>query len=211
LLFEPGAGTIGAKPAKVLRMRDDEIAASGWATLRVRGGAEEVVERNLRSHGWRVYLPQFRKYLRGVRIGPGGRRIRSRTGDIVFRPLFGPYVFCEIWPGQSEHALIVTPGVMQLLRQSIYGKPGPLHLLRGEVIEEIRAAVAAGVYDEARPTDRPVKRTDLQIGDRVRTSHGIVAELLDLDERNRALLLMSWLGADRRTMVDAAELELVRA
>lgn len=182
------------------------VAALGWCCATTKVSAEELAAAAIGRAGYRVYLPKYRKILKGVRITADGRRVRSRGYSLALRPLFPNYLFCEIWPEQDLHRLIVCPGVVNLLRR----RSGSPQILRAEVIEEIRAAEARGIFDQARPdTDsaRPMKRFDLHAGDRVRTAQGDVAELLHLDERNRARLLMKWLGADRLTTIDADELE----
>lgn len=72
-----------------------------WAVVAARNGFEEFVESRVRQEGYRVYLPRYRKMLRGIRIGEDGRRVRCRgPGTPVLRPLLAGFLFAELHPGQ---------------------------------------------------------------------------------------------------------------
>lgn len=75
--------------------------APQWAVVSARIGLEEFVEGRLRQAGHRVYLPRYRKILRGIRIDEKGRRVRCRgPGTPVLRPLLGGFLFAELHPGE---------------------------------------------------------------------------------------------------------------
>jgi Transcription termination factor nusG len=74
---------------------------AGWCVVMSKPAAEEIAERSIREAGYRVYLPCYRKILRGSRFGEDGRRIRSRRDEVVLRPLFPLYLFVELCPHQQ--------------------------------------------------------------------------------------------------------------
>lgn len=115
-------------------------------------------------------------------------------------------------PEQRERPILTTPGVARLLRypQDDTGYAAP-KLLGAEVVDEIRRRCDAGEFDQvepATPGKLPIRR-DLKAGDQVRTVAGAVAELRDLDDSGRAMLLMTWFNQRMPTRVaDARGLEL---
>jgi len=203
-----------AKGRGVLPMYDGNDAARllGFLVLMTAPGAEDVVESRLRAAGADAYCPRYRRRLAGVRIDEAtGRRIRTRQpGGVIYRPLFKSYVMAALHVDEDTYAIAHMAGVVKVLRR----ESGTPRLLPVEIVDEIRARVDSGEFDEIAPgpAGKPGKRLDIAAGDRVRTARGAIGELLHLDEAGRAVLLMTWLGADRVTRVnDASELELVRA
>jgi hypothetical protein len=183
---------------------------TGWCCALTRPAAEEVAEKSIRQAGFRVYLPRYRKILRGVRLDETtGRRIRTRgAGEVVMRPLFGQYIFIELHPGQSEHGITIAVGVVKLLRHpAVGGLFGTPKLIDAEVIEEIRLAEQRGDFDQVRGAAPRLRRTDLAPGDQVSTAQGVGAELVGLDDAGRAQVMQTWFNAPRLvTVSDAREL-----
>ena len=188
---------------------------SGWSALFCNPASENAVAVRLRREGWRVYLPLYRKLLRGVII-KGGRRVRTKgPGEIVFRPLFTRYLFVEIdLETQAWTPLSRCHGVDRLVLASreIGSRPG---LIDPDIIELIRSSVDAGDFDDhaARPK---VVREDLRkllaAGEQpaVRLNgFDLVGRLQSLDDGGRASVLIELLGRPIVTRTEAAPLVLV--
>ena len=154
---------------------------SQWATVITKPLSEAAAEMALQSRGWRVYLPRYRKILRGHR--------RGARGEAVLRPLFPRYLFAELRPQWSGIANV--PGVLALVGGMVDGCWRP-YLLAAEVIEEIRQREHAGEWDESREG----RRLDLVVGGMVAIPEldGMLGRLMGLGEDDRARVLIEILG-----------------
>lgn len=188
----------------------------GWCAVFCNPASEDVVALRLSRSGWRCYLPKYRRLLRGVKI-VGGRRIRVKgPGTIVWRPLFPRYLFAEIdLSTQAWSPIANCVGVARLVMES-RDPASPPALIDGEVVELIRASVDAGDFDDV-PPPRVIRhdlKQMLDAGERptVRVNgHDIVGELLGLDDRGRASVLLTLLGRELVTTTDAGPLRVVAA
>ena len=180
----------------------------GWAVVLTKHGSEEIAEGLIIQTGFNVYLPRYRKRLRGVRLGKNGRRIRTRgPGEIVYRALFPNYLFVELTEG-DDPALELIRGVQAVLRRRLpHGGFGPPRLIGSEIIGVIRDIVASGKWDEVGEIDHRSPRVNVKIGDKVRVGAGdwggVIGKLIDLDEQGRARLLTEFLGELREIPVSA--------
>ena len=67
----------------------------GWCVVVTAVRRETEAEAAIERAGYTTFLPRYRRRL-SVRLGPDGRRIRTRgPGSVVFRPLFPLYLFVE--------------------------------------------------------------------------------------------------------------------
>ena len=189
-------------------MVEDAPIAAGWAVVMTRPASEELAERSIGEAGFRAYLPRYRRMLQGYLIRDG-RRVRTRgPGEIVARPLFPRYLFAELHPGQAEDGLGSARGVDHVLRPHRASlETAPATLVRAEVLEAIRLNVDRGRFDTTG------KRTDIKAGDPVGIDSGdyerLIGELLDLDEKGRAHVLLEFLGRPVRAEVSAGALSPV--
>jgi len=164
---------------------------AGWCVVMSKPAAEEIAERSIREAGYRVYLPCYRKILRGSRFGEDGRRIRSRRDEVVSRPLFPLYLFVELCPHQQWSPICRSTGVTRVLGVDTVGRPA---LLAPELVHLIRETERCGEFDEARE-DTGV-RTDLSPGDAVRVPemNNLAATLTRLADHGRAHVVGEVLG-----------------
>jgi transcription antitermination factor NusG len=163
-----------------------------WVAVMTKPLSEEVAARSLEGRGWRVYLPRYRRVLRGVRLDAEGGRHRTRgAGEIVLRPLFRGYLFAEV-EGGLWRGIVGLPGVLRLVTRREGEHMVPRVVDEG-LIEGVREAERSGEFDEVRGDG---VRSDLKIGAQVRVAEldDRVAELVGLDEVGRARVLVEILG-----------------
>lgn len=166
---------------------------------------EPVAERSLRRLGYDPLVIRYNKLIKGCRIAPDGRRIRSRKDEIQARPFIPGYLFLPIVVGDDASEVDGQLGVKRLFRQrDAEGYLGKPKLVRARVVEQIRLAAMA--KDE---TPKQV-RDDLKPGQRIRIPGGIEATLLSLDEAGRAKYVADLFGGQVVGSInDANQLELV--
>jgi transcription antitermination factor NusG len=177
--------------------------APAWLVVVARPSADHIAERTLKASGWRVFVPRYRRVLRGH-----GRKGWSRSGEIVQRSLFGQYIFAEVHPDQTWAPIRRAIGVDRIL--TVASRPA---FVDQATIEELREVVDSGAFDEVNQHGtRMDLRRMLDAGERpiVRyNGSGFVGRLIHLDERGRASLLIEMLGRVNRIQVDAEPLELI--
>lgn len=170
---------------------------SGWMVAFTSPAAEQLAERALTAAGYRAYLPMRREVLRGHNL---------RRSQVRLRPLFQGYVFA-LDDGLGPGAASCAKGVEYLL-------PGAAqlpHLISPESIEAIRTAEHAGMFDDPLPRlpGRPARKEPSQFrpGDRVTVEegpfHGLIGRIVQADDIERVVVLMSLLG--RETTVQTAD------
>lgn len=163
-----------------------------WIVVISKPMNEELAEKSIREAGYHTYLPRYRKILRGVRIDETGRRVRSRHGQVVFRPLFPRYLFAELYPDQQWRAILSASGVMDFIWRG--ERPAAL---KSAIIESVRDMEQRGEFDEARPTE---KRRDIKPGNVVRVEagpyQGFLATIKDVDEAGRVRALVAMFGRE---------------
>ena len=176
-----------------------------WGVVEVRSNKEALAERSLREIGYDPLVVRYIKLIRGARIAPDGRRIRSRKDELQARPFIPGYLFLPLEVDDDATLVDVQRGVKRLFRsRDADGYPAKPKLIRARIVEQIK--IAAAERDE---TPRPV-RSDLKPGDRVRIPGGIEAVLLKLDEKGRAEYMAEILGGQvPGSIKDANLLELV--
>ncbi len=189
-----------------------------WGAATTLPRAETLAAQSVADAGYQVWLPQYnrRRVLRGARI-ENGRKIRSRHDSISFEmaPLFRGYLFVQVPHNDGGYLIDKAHGVSKLLRapntEMAWGK---VKIIRARFILHLQEWVNKGLYEDehGRIVETYTPRSDLDIGDRVRTPVGIVGTLRSLDQRGRADLLADMLGAPRMIYdVDADTLELISA
>lgn len=165
--------------------------------------AEEQAERSLRQAGYRVYLPRYRKMLRGHHR-PGWRA----AGALSMRPAFTGYLFVQDWSGWP---LTPVNGIIGLMMD---GNSRPQAMSTAD-IDEIRVKEWEGRFDEsAPPAHRKEKRTDLNPGDEVEfVLHGerIIGILDGLSDNGKAIIKAMMFNRESRHHVPADEVTLAAA
>ncbi len=150
-----------------------------WTIIQTKAAAEEIAERSLQQHGYRVYLPRFRKLL-----SPHGR---ERRQAMVMRPLFPGVLFAQDWRGWPISPVVGVAGLM-------LARPGvPARLAEADV-ELIMLRERAGDFDEVWGSGQ---RTDLRPGDQVQVDINgsqVLAVLEHLSGQGRAVVKMLLFG-----------------
>ena len=195
--------------------RGGELPGSppSWGVVEVRPNMESVAERSLHRLGYAPLVVRYNKLIKGCRIAPDGRRIRSRKDEIQARPFIPGYLFLPIVQGDDASEVDGQLGIKRLFRQrDAEGYLAKPKLIRARVVEQI--VLAAMAKDE---TPKPVRqdlRDALEAGEqvRIRIPGGIEATLLSLDESGRAKYVADLFGGQVIGSIDdASQLELVEA
>ncbi len=176
-----------------------------WVVVVTQPSREEVAERHLKRSGFRVYLPRYKRILRGSRYANGKRIVTRGANGFVFRPLFPGYLFTEFWESFGTPQRDTDKGVAGVLRAE--GKPA---FVADELVEAIRQGENARRFDDDAPGDE--LRRELKAGRkprvRIDTLDTMVGTLISLDEAGRARVLVERLLGSTITM-DVSEVSMV--
>jgi transcriptional antiterminator RfaH len=159
----------------MMRTEDGAIAPRGaWVVVNTQPHRERIALDNLLRQEFRAYCPLMRKRVTHAR----------RTQDVL-RPLFPSYLFVQVEPGQRWRAILSTIGVRTLVRCG--EQPGTI---TDGFIDSLKAREIEGAI--IRPAN-PYK-----IGQQVRVTggafDGLVATIIEMDERDRLVVLMAMLN-----------------
>ncbi len=161
--------------------------SSDWIVVNCLPHKESVALEHLGRQAFTCYCPMIRRQVRHAR----------RTYESV-RPLFPSYVFVSLDFGrQSWRSLLSTRGVRGIV--SCGEAPSTL---RSDIIEQLRAREIDGAI--TRPT------APFRIGQRVSIVRGaldgLVATIVDLDEKDRIVVLLDLLNRPVRVSVKSESL-----
>lgn len=155
-------------------------AGRSWLALATHAHKERVALENLQRQGYDTYCPMLRKTIR-----------HARRTQVALRPLFPGYVFASTT--QSWRSMRSTFGVRRII--AFGDEPC---LLSHDFILALRAREVDGAI--VKPTN-PYK-----VGQQVRMTHGafdgLVATILDMDEKQRLVLLIDILNQGVRVHTD---------
>lgn len=183
-----------------------------WGVVEVRPNHEAIAERSLAALGYDPLVVRYTKLIRGARIAPDGRRVRSRKDELQPRPFIPGYLFLPLASGDDATLADGATGVRRVFRhRDADGYLAKPQLIRARIVEQIR--LAAAERDETPKPLRDDLRDALALGEtvRIRTPGGIEAVLLSLDEKGRGEYMAELLGRQvRGSIEDASQLELVR-
>lgn len=156
---------------------------SRWLVAMTRPHKESLALERLGQQNFETYCPLVNKRVRHARRAFDARR-----------PLFPSYVFILYRPELRWQAIRSTIGV-----RSIVGRGDEPSLLDGRFVEALRAREVDGVV--ASPS------TPFEVGQKVSITRGafadIVAEIVELRDERRVLLLLDLLGGKVKTMVSS--------
>lgn len=160
---------------------------SDWIVVNCQPHKESIALDHLGRQAFTCYCPMIRRQVRHAR----------RTYESV-RPLFPNYVFVALDFGrQSWRSLLSTRGV-----RSVVSCGEAPSMLRSEIIEQLKAREIDGAI--ARPT------APFRIGQRVGIVRGaldgLVATIVDLDEKDRIVVLLDLLNRPVRVSVKSGSL-----
>ena len=159
-----------------LRTKYGDFAAQGaWVVVNTQPHRERIALDNLARQEFRAYCPLVRK-----------RVIHARRTQDVLRPLFPSYLFVQLDPDvQRWRAILSTFGVRTLVSFGNRLSFIPDGLIDGLKAREIEGAIV-----------RPA--SPYKIGQQVRVVggafDGLVATIIEMDERDRLVVLMDMLN-----------------
>jgi transcriptional antiterminator RfaH len=140
---------------------------------------------NLERQGFRGYCPRIWKRVRHAR----------RSLDVL-RPLFPGYLFVQV-NLENWRPILSTVGVRSLVRCG-----DQLSVLSGEFVDSLKARESNGAIV---PPEWP-----FQVGQQVRLEgsafDGVVATIINLDEKGRVVVLMELLSRSVKVHVAARDL-----
>ena len=156
---------------------------TAWAVVHTQPNRDKIALENLIRQQFDVYNPQVRKRVR-----------HARKSQDVLRPLFPGYMFVGINPEDGRwRAISSTQGVRSLVR---FGNQ--ITYVDFRLIDSLKAREIEGVI--ALPSSPFV------MGQRVRLVdgpfEGLVAKIIELDEKSRLVVLIDFLNRGVRTHVD---------
>jgi transcriptional antiterminator RfaH len=158
---------------------------SYWACARTETGREKFAEHMLARAGFATYFPII-----AVRRGLNGRR------TTVTSPLFANYLFFTVGADGHWYDAKRTPGVNSVL-------------LDGQRPARVPDQVILGL--KARERDGFISLPRFRVGDAVRITKGAFAGVDALYSgqapRERARILLEWLGQPRLTIIPESDIE----
>jgi transcriptional antiterminator RfaH len=187
-----------ARPTPVHYVASDALEhRPEWYIVCTRAHQERSVYDALQRKGFSVYLPMELKFIR-----PHNRR------QVAARPLFPRYVFVSLFaerPGYAEvrktnHVMWFVTNIDRPIR------------VRDSVIEALREAEEAGMFDKTRPkpkTDIPFKAGDKAMI-KAGSFAGFVAEIASCPSEKRINLLISVMGRQVSASTRLANLDRMR-
>lgn len=163
-----------------------------WYVVRTQPRAEAKALENLLRQGYEAYLPRERRW-----------RFHARRREVVLRPLFPGYMFVGFDLNFARwRSIFSTRGVASLVCHGDVPSRLP-----NSVVEQIRTAERAGLFDEASVVAR------LQPGNLVRIARGPLADMTGqlqlLLPGDRVRVLLRMLGQEVSTTLDLAEVASV--
>lgn len=163
-------------------------APSDWIVVSCHAHKESVALDNLRRQGFTSYCPMLRRQVRHAR----------RTYSSV-RPLFPSYVFVAMdFDRRSWRPLLSTRGV-----RSVVSCGETPSTLKSAFIESLRAREVDGAI--LRPS------APYSVGQRVRLNKaafdGLVATIIDIDEKDRIVVLLDLLSRPVRVNVKSIHID----
>ena len=159
--------------------------ATRWVAINTHSHQERIAVENLARQQFNVYCPTELRRVRHAR----------RVQDVA-RPLFPGYVFAEVAPDVTLwRSILSTYGVRALIR---YGdRPA---FVEAGFIEALRAREVDGVIT------KPI--TPYKVGQEIRLNggpfDGFIATIVEMNEKDRLVLLMRLLSQDVRMRVSTA-------
>jgi transcriptional antiterminator RfaH len=173
--IEPGSHTSTTMPVPAMR----------WVAVNTHPHRERVAAENLARQQFNVYCPTELRRVRHAR----------RVQDVT-RPIFPGYIFAEVAPDLTLwRSILSTYGVRAVIS---YGdRPA---FVEAGFIEGLRAREIDGVIV------KPV--TPYRVGQEIRLNggpfDGLIATIVEMNDKDRLVLLMRLLGQDIRLKVITA-------
>ncbi len=160
---------------------DAAAAIRRWIAVNTHPHREHIALENLMNQGFDVYCPMVERQVRHAR----------RTRD-VRRPLFPGYLFARIDLAGRWRPILSTYGVRTLVR---FGDQ--LSFVEDGLIDGLKAREVDGVIVKPTEPFRPGQQVRMQGG----PFDGLVATIIELDEKDRLVVLMDLLNQSVKVTV----------
>ena len=155
------------------------IDACKWVALATHAHKEQVALDNLARQGFSVYCPKIRRIVR-----------HARRSQEVLRPFFPGYVFARFGSAGSRwRSMASTFGVRRVI--AFGGRPC---LLEEDFIAGLKAREVYGALTKPAMTYRIGQSVCLTSG----AFEGLVATIIEMDERQRLVVLLELLNQSVR-------------
>jgi transcription elongation factor/antiterminator RfaH len=160
---------------------------SNWAVVNTHPHRENVAVDNLQRQAFHAYCPMVRRQ----------RRHARRVSDVL-RPLFPGYLFAQVNPeSQRWRPMLSTLGVRNVVQCG-----DRLSLIEDAFVQSLKQREVDGAI--ARP-EHPY-----QLGQEVRIAggafDGLVARIIEMDERDRLTVLMDLLSRPVKVKIDEQQI-----
>ena len=160
---------------------DAAEAACRWVAINTHPHREHIALENLMRQGFDAYCPMIERQVRHAR----------RTRE-VRRPLFPNYLFARVELAQRWRPILSTFGVRTLVR---FGDQ--LSFVEDELITSLKAREVDGVIVKPAEPFTPGQQVRMQGG----PFDGLVATIIDMDEKDRLVVLMDLLNQSVKVKV----------
>jgi transcriptional antiterminator RfaH len=168
-----------------IRQDGFDVCDERWIAINTHPHRERIALENLRRQQFDAYCPMLRK-----------RRSHARRVEMVLRPLFRNYLFVRANAQLARwRPILSTLGVRNIVRT-------------GEELSFVEGAFITSL--KAREIDGAIVRPEhpYRIGQRVEITSGpfdrIVATIIDMDEKDRLVVLLDMMNRAIKVKVDGA-------
>jgi transcriptional antiterminator RfaH len=164
-------------------MRDDLFTAGApWIVINTQPHRERIALDNLGRQDFHAYCPMMRR-----------RRSHARRVEMVLRPLFPSYLFVQESPALGRwRPILSTFGVRTIVRTG-----DELSFIDSTFIDSLKAREIEGAI--VRPPN------PYRLGQRVQIAQGpfdgLVATIIEMDEKDRLVVLLDFLNRSTRVKV----------
>lgn len=170
--------------------RATEVQLERWVAVNAQPHREHIALQNLARQEFEAYCPMIQRRVRHAR----------RTREVL-RPLFPGYLFVRIDPDlQRWRPILSTHGVRTLVR---FGDR--LSFVEDGLVESLKARELEGII--VKPTE------PYRLGQQVRMHggpfDGLAATIIDMDERDRLVVLMQLLNQSVNVKVAARDVRAI--
>jgi transcriptional antiterminator RfaH len=166
--------------------KNDEYCAKlvNWVVVNTQPHKEHLALDHLGRQEFNAYCPMIRRRVRHARY----------THDVL-RPLFPNYLFVQVDPDvQRWRSILSTVGIRTLVRCG-----QTLSFLEDGFIQGLKAREVEGAITRPASPYRIGQQVRLQTG----AFDGLIATIIQMDERDRLVVLMDFLNRPVKFKVDA--------
>ena len=179
------ASTAGCDPRADFTSSQEAEGGSRWVVVNTHPHREHIALENLLRQSFVAYCPMIERRIRHA------RRVKD-----ALRPLFPGYLFVEVDASKRWRPILSTFGVRTLVQ---FGDR--LGYVDGGLIDSLRSREVDGVIKKP---DEPY-RVGQQVRMRGGPFDGLAATIIEMDEKDRLVVLMDLLSQSVKVKVTAAD------